>query len=238
MIFSAQTGNCNFKEGSILLVDKPLKWTSFDVVNKIRYALKPVYKKIKVGHAGTLDPLASGLLVICTGKMTKQINDLTNTDKTYSGTFFLGASTPSFDLETEVIAQADIKHIQEKLLQETAQKFTGKINQVPPIYSAIKKDGQKAYHAARKGEHIELKAREVIIHQFDITKVAMPLVYFQVACSKGTYIRSLANDFGIALNSLAYLHTLRREKVGEYDVKNAWQIEDLVDAIKQNSIAD
>ncbi len=220
----------DFIQGEALLVNKPLTWTSFDVVNKLRYALKRKTnnKNYKVGHAGTLDPLASGLLIICCGKMTKRIDEFTGMDKEYTGTITLGATTPCFDKELPPDAFYPTEHITEALLYETTKQFTGIIQQYPPIYSAIKVDGQKGYAAARKGIEIELKAREITIHVFEITRIAMPEVDFRVVCSKGTYIRSLANDFGKALNSGAYLSALCRTKIGQYNLNNALSIDEMI----------
>lgn len=224
----------DFIQGEALLVNKPLTWTSFDVVNKLRYALKRKTnnRNYKVGHAGTLDPLASGLLIICCGKMTKRIDEFTGMDKEYTGTITLGATTPCFDKELPPDTFYPTEHITEQLLQDTTRQFTGVIQQMPPIYSAIKVDGQKGYAAARKGIDVGLKVREITIHEFEITRIAMPEVDFRVVCSKGTYIRSLANDFGKALNSGAYLSTLCRTKIGEYDLKNALSIEDTIKRIE------
>lgn len=207
----------------MLLIDKPLHWSSFQAVNKIKWSLKKHLglKKIKVGHAGTLDPLASGLLIICTGKFTKRIMELQGMEKEYTGTFYLGATTPSYDLETEVNQTFPIEHISDELVYETTQQFTGEIDQKPPVFSAIKKDGKRLYEHARKGEEVEIASRKVTIHEFEITRIALPEVDFRVVCSKGTYIRSLAYDFGGALNSGAHLTALRRTKIGEYDVANA-----------------
>lgn len=216
----------NFIEGELLLVHKPLGWTSFDVVNKIRYALtRKTGKKLKVGHAGTLDPLATGLLLICTGKMTKQIDSFTGLDKEYTGTFYLGATTPSYDSEHTPDATFETGHITESLLHNTTHQFTGKIQQVPPVYSAIKVDGTAAYIKARKGKEVKIQPREVTIHAFELTRVAMPEVDFRVHCSKGTYIRSLAHDFGKALGSGAYLKSLCRTAIGEYRLENALTLE-------------
>lgn len=224
----------NFIQGEALLVNKPLEWTSFDVVNKLRYALKRKTnnKNYKVGHAGTLDPLASGLLIICCGKMTKRIDEFTGMDKEYTGTITLGATTPCFDKELPPDAFYPTEHITEELLYETAKQFVGVIQQYPPIYSAVKVDGQKGYLAARKGKDIELKAREVTIVAFELTRIAMPEVDFRVVCSKGTYIRSLANDFGKALNSGAYLSALCRTQIGEYKLSNALSIENTIKHIE------
>lgn len=212
-----------FLDGQVLLIDKPLTWTSFDVVNKLRYHIKKTYdiKKIKVGHAGTLDPLATGLLIVCTGKQTKQISEYMGQPKEYTGIFTLGATTPSYDLETEPDAHFETDHITSALLQETIKQFTGIIEQVPPIFSAIKKDGKKAYELARAGEKIELKARTVEISNFEIISFENNMVHFKVNCSKGTYIRSLAHDFGKALNSGAHLSSLRRTAIGNFKVEEA-----------------
>ncbi len=213
----------SIQEGQILLIDKPLTWSSFQAVNKIKWAIKKKYnlKKIKVGHAGTLDPLATGLLLICTGKFTKKIPQLQGQLKEYTGTFTLGATTPSYDLETEVNNTYPINHITPELLNNTATAFLGEINQYPPIFSAIKKDGKRLYELAREGKTTAIEPRKVTIHEFTLTRVSLPEVDFKVVCSKGTYIRSLANDFGKALNSGAYLSALRRTKIGDYNVDNA-----------------
>lgn len=225
----------DFIQGEVLLVNKPLEWTSFDVVNKLRYALKRKTnnKNYKVGHAGTLDPLASGLLIICCGKMTKQIDNFTGMVKEYTGTITLGATTPCFDKELPPDAFYPTEHISEELLHQTTKQFIGIIQQLPPIYSAVKVDGKKGYLAARKGKDIELKPREITIYEFELTRIAMPEVHFRVVCSKGTYIRSLANDYGKALNSGAYLSALCRTKIGDYDLKNALSIEDTIKRIEE-----
>lgn len=214
----------DFLNGQILLIDKPLNWTSFQAVNKIKYALinkVGLPKKFKIGHAGTLDPLASGLLLICTGKFTKKISELQGQAKEYTGTFFIGATTPSYDLETEIDETFSISHIDNELIHETVKQFLGEINQKPPIYSAIKKDGVRLYEHARAGEVVEIEFRKTTIHEFEITRIALPEIDFRVVCSKGTYIRSLAFDFGKALNSGAHLTALRRTKIGDYSVENA-----------------
>jgi tRNA pseudouridine55 synthase len=214
----------DFQNGQILLIDKPLNWTSFQAVNKIKYALinkVGLPKKFKIGHAGTLDPLASGLLLICTGKFTKKISELQGQAKEYTGTFFIGATTPSYDLETEIDETFPISHIDNELIHETVNQFLGEINQKPPIYSAIKKDGVRLYEHARAGEIVEIEFRKTTIHEFEITRIALPEIDFRVVCSKGTYIRSLAFDFGKALNSGAHLTALRRTKIGDYHVENA-----------------
>ncbi len=218
----------DFINGKILEIDKPLHWTSFQAVNKIKWTLRSKLgiKKIKIGHAGTLDPLASGLLLICTGKFTKRIPELQGQAKEYTGTFFIGATTPSYDLETEIDANFDTSHISDLLISETVHQFIGEIDQKPPIFSAIKKDGKRLYEHARAGHDIEIASRKTTIHEFEITRVALPEVDFRIVCSKGTYIRSIAFDFGKALNSGAHLTALRRTKIGEFDVKNALTIED------------
>ena len=220
----------DYLSGKVLLIDKPLEWTSFQAVNKIRWHIKRKFglKKIKVGHAGTLDPLASGLLIICVGKETKNISTYQGQIKEYTGTFTLGATTPSYDLETEVDETFPTDHITNELLSETTQKFLGEIDQKPPIFSAIKKDGKRLYELARKGQTTEIASRKVTINEFDITKVELPKVDFRVVCSKGTYIRSLANDYGEALNSGAHLSTLRRTKIGNFSVNDAKTIEEFI----------
>ena len=223
-----------FLQGKVLLIDKPLEWTSFQAVNKIRWHIKKQFglKKIKVGHAGTLDPLASGLLIICTGKMTKQINEFQAQEKEYIGTFYLGATTPSYDLETEVNKLFSTDHISEEMIVKAKQSFIGEIDQKPPIFSAIKKDGKRLYDIARKGETTEIQSRKVTISSFDITRIELPEVDFRVSCSKGTYIRSLANDFGTALESGAHLSALRRTRIGEFSIENALSIEEFIDSLK------
>ena len=213
----------DFKNGQVLLIDKPLQWTSFQAVNKLRWAIKQAYKikKIKVGHAGTLDPLATGLLVICTGKMTKQINTFQGQEKEYTGTFILGSTTPSYDLETEIDANFPTEHITKALIHNRTKQFIGKIAQFPPVFSAIKKDGKRLYEFARAGEAVEITSREVEITEFEITEISNLELKFRVVCSKGTYIRSLAHDFGKALNSGAHLSGLRRTRIGDFKVENA-----------------
>ena len=214
----------DYLEGQVLLIDKPLHFTSFQAVNKLKYLLinkVGLPKKFKIGHAGTLDPLASGLLLICTGKFTKRITEFQGQAKEYTGTFHIGATTPSYDLETEVDQHFPTTHITEALIHETVQQFLGEIDQKPPIFSAIKKDGVRLYEHARAGETIEIASRKTTIHEFEITRIALPEVDFRVVCSKGTYIRSLAFDFGQALQSGAHLTALRRTKIGDYDVQNA-----------------
>lgn len=214
-------------EGKMLLVDKPLTWTSFDVVKYIRKSLVSKFKikRIKVGHAGTLDPLATGLLIICIGKQTKQISIYQNLSKTYTGKFKLGETTPSYDAETEVNKSFNYDHIKEKDIINLSQKFTGKLMQKPPIFSALKKNGKRMYEYARENKKIEIQEREINIYEFEIIKFTNPYIEFKITCSKGTYIRSIANDFGKKLNSGSYLSELRRINIGEFSVLNALQIE-------------
>ncbi|WP_417350947.1 tRNA pseudouridine(55) synthase TruB [Flavobacterium alkalisoli] len=227
----------SFQEGKVLLIDKPLQWSSFQAVNKIKWALKKHMglKKIKVGHAGTLDPLATGLLIVCTGKFTKRIPELQGMEKEYTGTFYLGATTPSYDLETEVDATFPTDHITEELIQETTKQFMGEIDQKPPVFSAIKKDGKRLYEHARKGEEVEIASRKVTVHEFEITRIALPEVDFRIVCSKGTYIRSIANDFGQVMQSGSHLTALRRTKIGEFSVQGALTPDAFEDEIKSFS---
>ena len=220
----------SFKNGQVLLVDKPLEWTSFQVVNKLRWQIKQRFKlkKIKVGHAGTLDPLATGLLILCTGNETKNIDSYQAQIKEYTGIFTIGATTPSYDLETTIDKTFEISHINPSLIEETTKQFIGTIQQKPPIFSAIKHDGKRLYDLARKGETAEIKSREITIFEFEITKIEMPNLHFRAVCSKGTYIRSLAFDFGKALNSGAHLSALRRTKIGEFSVDNAFSVESFI----------
>ena len=224
----------SFVDGNVLLINKPLKWTSFQVVNKIRWLIKKQYgiKKIKVGHAGTLDPLAEGLLIVCTGKMTKRITEFQNLNKTYTGKFYLGASTPSFDLETEISEKKSIDHLNDDIIQQATTEFIGKILQTPPIYSAIKHNGKKLYEFARKGETVTIKSREVFIHEFLISLINLPEVNFKISCSKGTYIRSLANDYGTKLKCGAHLKELKRTAIGDYKLENSISIEDFEKKLK------
>jgi len=216
----------DFLDGQILLINKPLGWTSFDVVRKIKNLIRTKYslKKIKVGHAGTLDPLASGLLIVCTGKFTKRISELQGQAKIYTGDITLGGTTPSYDLETEVDATFETSHISEELIKKTTSQFTGKIDQKPPIFSALKRGGERLYEKARRGESIEIEARKVSVHAFDITEIEMPKVSFEIKCSKGTYIRSIAYDFGLALNSGAHLSKLCRTAIGDYQLADALDV--------------
>jgi len=225
----------DYLEGQVLLIDKPLTWSSFQAVNKLKYVLKRKYdlpKKFKIGHAGTLDPLATGLLIICTGKFTKKITEIQAQAKEYTGTIVLGATTPSYDLETEVDSTFPTEHITEALILETTKQFLGEIDQKPPVFSAIKKDGKRLYEHARAGEEVEIASRKTTIYEFEITRIAMPEIDFRVKCSKGTYIRSLAFDFGKALQSGGYLSVLRRTKIGDYDVANAYKMDDLIAEIR------
>ncbi|MAW67810.1 MAG: tRNA pseudouridine(55) synthase TruB [Flavobacteriales bacterium] len=220
----------NFQTGEIILIDKELKWTSFDVVSKLRNSIKKKLdiKKIKVGHAGTLDPLATGLLIICTGKMTKNIENFSKLNKTYTGKITLGSTTPSYDLETKPNVHYPIEHIDENMIINTAKKFEGKIFQKPPIFSAVKKDGVRLYKLARKGMDVNIKKREIIINNFTINSINLPEIEFTVTCSKGTYIRSLANDFGKELNSGAHLSELRRTSIGDYLIEHSFKIMDFI----------
>ena len=211
-------------EGQVLLIDKPLTWSSFQAVNKLKYVLKRQYdlpKKFKIGHAGTLDPLATGLLIVCTGKFTKKITEIQSQAKEYTGTITLGATTPSYDMETQVDATYPTEHLTEALLLESTKQFLGEIDQKPPVFSAIKKDGIRLYEHARAGEAVEIQARKTTVYEFEITRIALPEVDFRICCSKGTYIRSLAYDYGNALESGGYLSVLRRTKIGDYSVDQA-----------------
>lgn len=219
-----------YQEGQILLIDKPLKWSSFQAVNKLKYHFINkigLPKKFKIGHAGTLDPLATGLLIVCTGKFTKRISEIQGQAKEYTGTFYIGATTPSYDLETEIDQTFPTEHITENLIHKTVKQFLGEIDQKPPIFSAIKMDGKRLYEHARAGETVEIASRKTTIHEFEITRIALPEVDFRVVCSKGTYIRSLAFDFGKAMQSGSHLTALRRTKIGAFSVENAFSPEDL-----------
>ncbi|MCZ2394468.1 MAG: tRNA pseudouridine(55) synthase TruB [Chitinophagales bacterium] len=226
----------DYAEGKVILIDKPLDWTSFDIVNKIKYALKKKFPKIKVGHAGTLDPKATGLLIVCTGKFTKKITEIQDQYKIYSGSFFLGATTECYDTEKPVNQTFDISHITEQDIYENVQYFLGKIEQTPPAHSAIKIQGKNAYEFARKGEDIIMKSREVFIYSFDITKIELPYIFFKIKCSKGTYIRSIAHEFGKKLNNGAYLTSLRREMIGEYSLEDSWEIQNFIQHVQSESI--
>jgi len=220
------TSSEEFLSGQIFLIDKPLGWTSFDVVKKIKNLVRNKYKlkKIKVGHAGTLDPLATGLLIVCTGKYTKRIPEIQGQEKTYTGSITLGGTTPSYDLETKIDNNFATTHITKPLIKNTTTKFVGEIDQKPPVFSALKKDGERLYLKARRGEKVEVESRKVTIYSFDITTIEMPKLYFQIKCSKGTYIRSIAHDFGIALKSGGHLSGLCRTAIGEYLLKDAFEI--------------
>ncbi|MFD2725066.1 tRNA pseudouridine(55) synthase TruB [Hyunsoonleella rubra] len=224
----------DFLSGLVLLIDKPLNWTSFQVVNKLRWEIRQTFniKKIKVGHAGTLDPLATGLLVVCTGKKTKEINTYQGQIKEYTGTMVLGSTTPSFDLETEINNTFPTDHISVELIHKSTQQFIGEIQQFPPVFSAVKKDGKRLYEFARAGEDVEIKSRTVSISEFEITKICGLEVDFRVICSKGTYIRSLAHDFGKALHSGAHLSTLRRTRIGDFNVENGMSIDAFIGSLK------
>ena len=220
----------DFQTGEMILIDKELNWTSFDVVSKLRNSIKKKLniKKIKVGHAGTLDPLATGLLIICTGKMTKRIDEFSGLNKTYIGKMTIGSTTPSYDLETKPNVYYPTEHINKNLIIETAKKFVGKIDQKPPVFSAVKKDGVRLYKLARKGVKVEVEKREIIIHDFLIRSINFPEVEFSLTCSKGTYIRSLAHDFGKELGSGAHLSELRRTSIGDYSVDNSLKLMEFI----------
>jgi tRNA pseudouridine55 synthase len=227
----------DYQEGQILLIDKPLKWSSFQAVNKLKFGLikeLKLPKKFKIGHAGTLDPLASGLLLICTGKFTKRIEELQGQAKEYTGTITVGSTTPSYDLETEINATFPTEHITEALINETLPQFIGEIDQKPPVFSAIKKDGKRLYESARAGIEVEIKTRKVSVSEFEITRIALPEIDFRIVCSKGTYIRSIAYDFGLALNSGGHLTALRRTKIGDYSVENATEPEAFIEGLQQS----
>lgn len=232
----------DFYKGEVLLIDKPLGWTSFQAVNKLKYAIKhhPSFVvdgqkiKPKIGHAGTLDPLATGLLIVCTGKKTKEINSFMGLDKEYTGSFYLGATTPCYDLEKPIDKTFPTEHITKEMILETAKKFIGPQEQVPPIFSAVMVNGKRAYSLARAGEEVELKAKPIEIKEFEITNIETPIVSFRIVCSKGTYIRSIARDFGLALESVAHLTELRRTKIGEFDVKDAVSPETFIEKLNSN----
>jgi tRNA pseudouridine55 synthase len=222
--------NESYEEGRVILIDKPSEWTSFDVVNKIRKTIRVK----KVGHAGTLDPLATGLLIICTGKMTKQIDTYQAQEKEYTGRIVLGKTTPSFDRETPVDAEFDIRHVTPEMVVGAARRFEGVIEQVPPMYSAVRVDGKRMYVQARKGRTFEIPARQVTISHFEVTDVNLPFLDFRVVCSKGTYIRSLVRDLGVALGAGAYLDELRRTRIGTFRVDEAQTIGDFVQQFQQS----
>lgn len=226
------------QEGSLLLIDKPLKLTSFGVVKRVRYSFvkKTKKKRYKVGHAGTLDPLATGLLILCAGKRTKTISEIQGLKKEYTGVITIGATTPSYDLETEIDKTFDISSITKEELLKTAESFIGENDQLPPIYSAKKIDGKRAYDYARSGEEVVMKKASVTINEFEITKIDGEHIHFRIACSKGTYIRSIAHDFGVRLNNGAHLSVLRRTKIGDYSVDNALTIEEAQELIDNSSL--
>ncbi|MEL6809932.1 MAG: tRNA pseudouridine(55) synthase TruB [Bacteroidota bacterium] len=225
----------DYQQGQVLLIDKPLEWTSFQVVNKIRWLIRKQFglKKLKVGHAGTLDPLATGLLILCTGKFTKKIETFQAQEKEYTGTITLGATTPSYDLESEIDQTFDISGITSEDILQATDQFMGDIQQQPPVFSALKKDGKRLYEFARAGEEVEVPTRTIRISEFEITRIDLPEIEFRVACSKGTYIRSLAHDFGKALQNGAHLSKLRRTKIGEYTVNEAVSIETFEEFLKE-----
>lgn len=218
----------NFQEGAVLLINKPLTWTSFDVVRKIRNTTKA-----KIGHAGTLDPLATGLLICCTGKMTKKINEYQAKEKEYTGTFTLGAVTPTFDLESEPQDHQPVPELDQAALQQIADTFTGPLQQLPPIHSAIKQNGKPIYHLARKGVEVKVEPRSIVIHAFEITKVELPNVHFRVECSTGTYIRSLANDFGAAVGCGGHLSSLCRTRIGDFRLEDAVDVVQFIEEYKK-----
>ena len=227
----------DFETGEVLLIDKPTDWTSFDVVNYVRSLIKRFegIKKLKVGHAGTLDPLATGLLILCTGKQTKQIDNYQGMDKVYVGTMQLGVTTPTYDTESEPDAHFSVDAITPEQIEETRKKFLGTIEQIPPIYSAIKIDGKRAFDYARKKQEVKLMPRPVCINEFTVDSTNFPELSFYVCCSKGTYIRSLVYDFGKALQNGACMTSLRRTQIGDFSIEKAWKIEDLKQAIIDNS---
>ena len=220
-----------FEEGKVILLDKPLHWTSFDAVKKVRNAIRIK----KVGHAGTLDPLASGLLIICTGRFTKKINEYMAAEKEYTGSFTLGAVTPTYDLESDATDFKDTSSITAEQVHAATQQFIGAIKQMPPLYSAIKKEGVALYELARRGKDVELEPRDIVINAFEITFIEMPVVQFRVVCSTGTYIRSLAHDFGAALGCGAYLSELRRTRIGEFEVKDADTIDSFLESLAEET---
>ena len=227
----------SFAEGRVLLINKPLQWTSFDAVRKIRNLIRIK----KVGHAGTLDPLATGLLIICTGKFTKQINNYMAQEKEYTGSFTLGATTPTYDLESEPVNQKSIEGITNEKLIEATKKFIGTIDQVPPAHSAIKIDGKRVYELARQGKEVKIEPRKITIKEFELTSIELPVVHFRVVCTTGTYIRSLANDFGQELGCGAYLSSLCRTRIGEFNLSAAQSLETfeaMVNQMKADAVKD
>lgn len=236
----------DFRSGEVILIHKPLTWTSFQVVNKMKYIIKhhPSQwlegKRIepKIGHAGTLDPLATGLLIVCTGKQTKSIESYQALEKEYTGTFFIGATTPCFDLEKAIDAWYPVEHLTEQLIYETAEKFTGIQEQTPPLFSAVKIDGKRAYELARAGKEAEIKSKKISIHEFKITRIALPEVDFKVVCSKGTYIRSLARDFGLSMGTGAHLTALCRTRIGNFKLENAMSLEKFEQMVQEQKNAE
>lgn len=228
----------DFETGEVLLINKPLRWTSFDVVNRVRIVIKQNLgiKKIKVGHAGTLDPLADGLLILCTGRYTKKIEEYQAQEKEYTGTFRLGATTPSYDLEHEIDTEYPYNHITPQRIMEVVENLTGEISQIPPVFSAIKVNGRRAYKFARKEKELTLDARPVTISEFEITGIELPDVHFRIVCSKGTYIRALARDFGNALQSGAHLIALRRTRIGRFKLSDAHNLEDLIKELSKEKL--
>jgi tRNA pseudouridine55 synthase len=230
----------DYRAGEVILINKPLTWTSFQVVNKMKYIIRSLERRtmtgeipwLKIGHAGTLDPLATGLLIVCTGKQTKNIESYQAQEKEYTGTFYIGATTPCYDLEKEIDVHYPTEHITEELIRETTQQFIGKIQQIPPLFSAIKIDGRRAYDIARAGKTAEIKAKEISITEFEITRISLPEIDFRVVCSKGTYIRSLARDFGEALKSGAHLTALCRTRIGNYKLSEALSLEEFENSLK------
>ena len=231
MSFNKTFSKESIKEGEVFIIDKPLNYTSFQVVKKLRSILKKKFMldKLKVGHAGTLDPLASGLLIICTGRMTKQISDFQNLDKEYIGTMSIGSTTPSYDLETKIDRTFSTNHITENLLYKVKNSFIGRIDQFPPIFSAVKKNGKRLYEYAREGKKIDIKSKKITINKFDLKSICMPKIDFEVNCSKGTYIRSLINDFGKELNSGAHLISLRRTKIGSFSINRSITLDEFIE---------
>ena len=226
--------SADFQAGELILIDKPLTWTSFDVVNKVRYAVKRKLdvKKIKVGHSGTLDPMATGLLILCTGKYTKKLAELQGLNKKYTGVIKLGATTASYDSESDPENEVSVDHLSASQINEAKSQFEGQYLQDPPIFSAIKIKGQTAYKLARRGTEVKLDPREVEVFNFEITKIDLPYISFEVHCKKGFYVRSLANDFGKALGVGGYLHELRRITVGNYNVSDAWILDEFIQSME------
>ncbi len=225
----------DLEKGGVILLNKPYEWTSFQAVNKVKYLLKHYYdlKKVKIGHAGTLDPLATGLLILCIGKYTKKIKEYQAQEKEYTGTFYLGATTPCFDKEKEIDNYYPTEHITEEDIYKAAEHFLGEQEQVPPVFSALKVNGVRAYEFARENKDVELKSRKITIKEFEITRINMPEVDFRIVCSKGTYIRSIARDFGSYLNSGAYLTALCRTRIGDYKLSDSQTIEEIISEYKK-----